>query len=266
MDRTGTLVRLIANQGMMGRWVLRCFFWGLVASLTITAIAKEAMQQDAARKAVNDVFSKYPERKEVWPLSDIPIYTRVRPLWRSSFEPLRSYFSTRQQRNVDQFLHALADLLSAKDQIAKSRGITAKWWWPTGINSLQVYGIMSRDLLTDRSDNPDQMTISKPKMLNGKLEFTVKEVFTEVGQDRILGKGTKISTVNLTPEDGRWVIDEVNSRITDAYGDIRVDTLSQLLQAATKSLRDTEHAIQRLPQKLEIKKGQALPKGSQPKL
>ena len=240
-----------------------CFSRGLVASLMVTAIVDGATQQDAAREAVSGVFSKYLERKEVWPLSDLPIYTRVRPLWRSNFEPLRTYFSARQQRNVDQFLHALTGLLSSRDRIAKSREITAKWWWPTGINSLPVYDVMSRDLLTDRSDNPDQMSISKPEMLNGKLEFTVKEVFTEVGQDRVLGKGTKISMVDLIREDGRWLIDEVTSTIVDANGDTRVDTLSQLLRDATKTLRDTERAIKSLPQKLEIRKGQALRNGLQ---
>jgi len=249
----------------MRRWILIYFSWGFAASLTVTVIGEGATQRDTAREAVSDVFSKYAERKEEWPLSDISIYTRVRPLWRSNFESVRRYFSMRQQRNVDQFLHALADLLSARDQIAKSRGITAKWWWPTGINSLQVYGIMSRDLLTDRSDNPEQMTISTPKMLKGTLKLTVNEAFTEVGQDRILGRGTKISTVDLIPENGRWVIDEVNSKVTDAYGDTHSDTLSQLLREATKTLRDTEGAIRKLPQKLEIKKARALRKGSQSK-
>jgi len=144
-----------------------------------------------------------------------------------------------------------------------NRTITAKWWWPTGIDSLQVYGVMSGDLLTSRSDNPDQMTISKPKVRDGTLEFTVKEVFTEVGQDRILGKGKKTSIVEVIPENGRWVIDEVTSSITDAYGDTRVDTLSQLLLNATQTLRDTENAIKKLPQKLEVRKGQALRQSSQ---
>ena len=100
-------------------------------------------------------------------------------------------------------------------------------------------------------------------MLHGKLEFTVREVFTEVGQDRILGKGKKTSIVELIPENGRWVIDEVTSSTTDAYGDTRVDTLSQLLQNATQTLRDTENAIKKLPQKLEVRKGQALRQSSQ---
>jgi hypothetical protein len=248
---------------MRRRWVFIWLATGLLAPIIVTAITEGATQQNAAREAVDGVFAKYPERKEVWPLSDLPVYTRVRPLWRSNFEPVRRYFSARQQRNADEFLHALAALLSARDRIAKSRGITAKWWWPTGIDSLQVYAVMSHDLLTDRSDNPDQITISRPKMLDGKLEFVVKEVFTEVGQDRILGKGRKTSKVELIPENGRWVIDEVTSSTTDAYGDTGVDTLSQLLQNATKTLRGTEAAIKKLPEKLEVRKGQPLRQGSQ---
>jgi hypothetical protein len=183
-------------------------------------------------------------------------------LQQSTFASLQKYFSHKQRRNVDEFLQALSNLIDTRDRLAKRLGIHEKWW-PTGVDLLKVDAVMSRDLLTDRSDNPDQMTISKPKMLHGKLEFRVREVFTEVGQDRILGKGKKISTVELIPENGRWVIDEVTSDVTDTYGDTRVDTLSGLLQNAIETLRETEHAIKRLPQNLEVKKGQALRQDSQ---
>lgn len=231
------------------------------AALAANTVPNGGVRLDTDTEAIRVVFARYPkDKQEVWPISGSRRYTPVRPLQQSTFASLRAYFSNRQQRNVDRVLQALSDLISAKDRLAKRLGIQERWW-PTGVDLMKVDGVLSRDLLTDRSDNPDQATISNPKMLNGKLQSTVKEVFTEVGQDRVLGKGTKISTVDLIPEDGRWVIDEVTSTIVDAYGDTRVDTLSQLLRDATKTLRDTERAIKKLPQKLEIRKGQALHKG-----
>jgi hypothetical protein len=237
---------------------------GILIVLIGTGVASGSAQHETAKEAVSKVFAKYPEGEQVWPLSEKPVYARVRPLRQSSFEALRRYFSVRRQANVDQFLRALADLVSARDQLAKSRGIVAKWWWPTtDIDRLKVDAVMSRDLLTDRSDNPDETIISKPKVLDGKLELTVKELFTEIGQDRVLGKGKKTSIVGLISESGHWVIDEIASTTVDAYGDTHVDTLSQLLQDATKTLRETEQAIKKLPQKLEVRKGQALRQGSQ---
>jgi hypothetical protein len=233
-------------------------FAGFVAALTASAAPKSTPSLDTGTEAINRIFARYPnDKKEIWPISGYARHTPVRPLQSSTFASLRKYFSQKQQRNVDEFLQALRNLIDTRDRLAKRLGIHEKWW-PTGIDLLKVDAVISRDLLTDRSDNPDQMTISKPKMRDGKLEVTVKEAFTEVGQDRILGKGKKESTVELIPENGRWVIDEVTSNVTDAYRDTRVDTLSQLLHNATQTLRQTENAIKKLPQKLEVRKGQAL--------
>jgi hypothetical protein len=239
-------------------------FAGFVAVLTASAAPKATPSPDTGTEAVNRIFARYPsDKKEIWPIRGYAHHTRVRPLQQSTFASLQKYFSQKQQRNVDEFLQALSSLIDTRDRLAKRLGIPAGWWWPTGIDLLKVDAVMSGDLLTARSDNPDQMTVSKPKMLDSKLAFTVKEAFTEVGQDRILGKGKKTSTVELIPENGRWVINEVTSSTTDAYGDTRVDTLSQLLQNATQTLRDTENAIKKLPQKLEVRKGQALRQSSQ---
>jgi hypothetical protein len=233
-------------------------FAGFVAGLSASPVPKGTPPVDTGTEAINRIFARYPNgKKEIWPISGYARFTPVRPLQRPTFESLQKYFSHKQQRNVDEFLQALGNLIDTRDRLAKRLGIHEKWW-PTGIDLLKVDAVLSRDLLTDRSDNPDQITISKPKMLDGKLEFIVKEVFTEVGQDRILGKGKKTSTVKLIPDNGRWVIDEVTSSTTDAYGETRVDTLSELLQNATQTLRDTENAIKKLPQKLEVKKGEAL--------
>ncbi len=238
-------------------------FAGFVAALTASAAPKSTPPLDTGTEAVNRIFARHPtDKKEIWPISGYARHTPVRPAQSSTFASLRKYFSHKQQRNVDEFLHALRNLIDARDRLAKRLGIHEKWW-PTGIDLLKVDAVISRDLLTDRSGNPDRMAISKPKMRDGKLEVTVKEVFTEVGQDRILGKGKKESTMELIPENGRWVIDEVTSHVTDAYRDTRVDTLSGLLQNATGTLRETEHAIKRLPQNLEVKKGQALRQSSQ---
>jgi hypothetical protein len=258
--RIGTVTRV-------GRSALRkaaFVFTGFVAVLTVSAAPKSTPSLDTGTEAIKSVFARYPkDKKEIWPISGYARHTPVRPLQQSTFASLQKYFSQKQQRNVDEFLRALSSLIDTRDRLARALGIYAKWWWPTGIDSLQVDGVLSRDLLTDRSDNPDQMTISKPKILDGKLEFIVKEVFTEVGQDRILGKGKKTSIVELIPESGRWVIDEVTSSTTDAYGATRVDTLTQLLHDATQTFRRTENAIKKLPQELEVRKGQALRQSSQ---
>jgi hypothetical protein len=240
-------------------------FAGFAAAVAASAAPKGTPARDTATEAINRVFARYPkDKKEIWPISGYARYTPVRPLQSSTFAPLRKYFSQKQQRNVGEFLQALSSLIDTRDRLAKRLNIHEKWW-PTGIDLLKVDAVMSRDLLTDRSDNPDQMTISKPKMLHGKLEFTIKEVFTEAGQDRILGKGKKTSTVELIQENGRWVIDEVTSSTTDAYGHTRMDALSQLVRDATQTIRETENAIKKLPQKLEVRKGQALHQRLQPR-
>jgi hypothetical protein len=130
-----------------------------------------------------------------------------------------------------------------------------KKWWPTGINLLKVDSVLTQDLLTGRTDSPDKMSISAPGAVGGKLEFRIQEVFTEVGQDRVLGQGHRTSIVTLIPEKDHWVIDEITTTTTDPYGETSTETLSQRLQNAIKPLRAAEGAIERLPQTLEVKKG-----------
>jgi hypothetical protein len=163
---------------------------------------------------------------------------RVRPLQQSTFSSLRGYFSSRQQRNVDHFLQALSDLINARDRLAKKLDIREKWW-PTGIDLLKVDAVLTQDLLTGRADNPDQISISAPRSAQGKTEISVQETFTETGQDRVLGKGHRTSLVTLIPERDRWVIDEIKTTTTDAYGDTSTEALTQRLQKAVKRFNTT---------------------------
>jgi hypothetical protein len=130
----------------------------------------------------------------------------VRPLQSSSFESLRKYFSAKQQKNIEEFLHT-------QDQL-----------------------ITKNDLLTDRSTRPDKLRISAPQLLNAKLEITVKEVYTEMAADGTNLGGTKISKVMLVPENHRWVIDEVAFQ-TRQYGRVKTETLTEILTGETKQLR-----------------------------
>jgi hypothetical protein len=228
---------------------------GFVAAVNAGAALKPDMPPDTELDAVNMVFARYPkDKKEIWPISGYPRYTPVRPLRESTFASLREYFSSRQQRNVDQFLQSLAGLIESRDRLAKNLGIHEKWW-PTGINLLKVDAVLTQDLLTGRGDNPDKISISNPRSVNGKLELTVQEVYTEHGQDRVLGRGHRTSIVTLIRERNRWVIAEIKTTTTDAFGDTSSETLTERLQKAVKPLYDAERAIDKLPQRLEVRKG-----------
>jgi hypothetical protein len=230
-------------------------FAGLFAGLVGSGTANSALRGDTGTEGINRVFGRYPEgKKEIWPISGYPSFTRVRPLQRSTFTPLRKYFSSRQQRNVDQFLQALSDLINTRDELAKKLDIHEKWW-PTGIDLLKVDAVLAQDLLTGRTDNPGKMTISTSRPVDGKLEVTIHETYTEHGQDRVLGQGHRTSLVTLIPETGHWVIDEITTTTTNAYGETSTEMLSQRLRNAIKRLRAAEHAIKELPQRLEVKKG-----------
>jgi hypothetical protein len=231
-----------------------CLFAGLFAALAASGAVKRLVP-NAGTQAINRVFARYPEgKKEIWPISGYLSYTRVRPLQQSTFASLREYFSTVQQRSVDQFLQALSDLINTRDQLAKKLDIHEKWW-PTGINLLKVDAVLTQDLLTGRTDNPDKMSVSIPRPVDGKLEVTIQETFSEHGQDRVLGRGYRTSTVTLIPGKDDWVIDEVKTTTTDAYGETTTETLSERLRDAVKSLRAAQRAIEKLPQALEIRKG-----------
>lgn len=237
----------------------------LLAGSLASTMPDTASSEDKRREAIAKVFARYPSgKKEIWPVSGHPRYAAVRPLQQSTFASLREYFSGRQQRNVDHFLQALSDLIGARDRLAKTLDIREKWW-PTGIDLLKVDAALTQDLLTGRTDNPDKISISRPRPLDAKLEVTVQEAYTEHGQDRVLGRGHKVSIVTLIPQKDRWVIDEITTTNTDAYGDTSTETLTQRLQAAVAHLRAAQRAIERLPQTLEVKKGHALRKDSQPK-
>lgn len=228
---------------------------GLLGALAASSVSKSAVTSPTATAAVDTVFAQYPkDKKEIWPISGYPSYTPVRPLQQSTFAPLREYFSSRQKRNVNHFLQSLTDLINARDQLAKRLNIHEKWW-PTSVDLLKINAVLAQDLLTGRTDNPDEISISTPKPVDGKLEVSVREAYTEHGQDRVLGRGHRTSVVTLIPENNRWVIDEIRTRTTDARGEIRAETLSQRLQNAVRPLRDAERAIENLPQKLEVTKG-----------
>jgi|GEM_PF-3711441 len=228
---------------------------GLVAGFTVNSLSQGAISGNTATEAVNRVFAQYPkDQKKTWPISGHALYTPVRPLQQSTFVPLRQYFSGRQQRNVDQFLRALGDLINERDRLAKKLDIREKWW-PTGVDLLKVDGVLSRDLLTGRTDNPDKISILAPKAADGKLEAIIQEAYMEHGQDRVLGRGHRTSIVTLIPEKDRWVIDEIQTTTTDAYGETTTETLTQRLRNAVKPLLAAEREIKKLPQALEIKKG-----------
>jgi hypothetical protein len=227
----------------------------LLAESAASTMPKSPSSEDRRTKAIDKVFARYPSgEKEIWPISGHPRYAAVRPLQESTFASLREYFSGRQQRNVDQFLQALSDLIGARDRLAKKLDIREKWW-PTGIDLLKVDAALTQDLLTGRTDNPDKISISTPRALDAKLEVSVQEAYMEHGQDRVLGQGHRTSTVTLVPEGDRWVIDEIKTTTTDAYGEISTETLTQRLQRAIEPLHAAEHAMEKLPQTLEVKKG-----------
>jgi hypothetical protein len=230
-------------------------FAGAITALTGSPASKDPLSLETATEGVNRVFAPYPkDKKEIWPISGHRRYTPVRPLQQSTFPALRGYFSSRQQRNVDQFLQALSGLIQTRDRLAKKLDIHESWW-PAGIDLLKVDAVLTQDLLTGRTDNPDKMSLSRPSDINGKSEITVQEAYTEHGQDRVLGRGHRTSLVTLIPEKNRWVIDEIKTTTTDAYGETSTETLSQRLQRATEPLHAAERAIEAFPQRLEVKKG-----------
>ena len=227
----------------------------LLVGSPASTMPESASHRDRRTEAITKVFARYPSgKKEIWPISGHPRYAAVRPLQQSTFASLREYFSGRQQRNVDQFLQALSDLIGARDRLAKKLDIREKWW-PTGIDLLKVDAPLMQDLLTGRTDNPDKISISTPRPLGAKLEVTVQEAYTEHGQDRVLGPGHRTSTVTLIQERDRWVIDEIKTTTTDAYGKTSTETLTRRLRNAVNSFVATKQAMQKMPQTLEVKKG-----------
>jgi len=227
----------------------------LLVGSPASTMPESASHRDRRTEAITKVFARYPSgKKEIWPISGHPRYAAVRPLQQSTFASLREYFSGRQQRNVDQFLQALSDLIGARDRLAKKLDIREKWW-PTGIDLLKVDAPLMQDLLTGRTDNPDKISISTPRPLGARLEVTVQEAYTEHGQDRVLGPGHRTSTVTLIQERDRWVIDEIKTTTTDAYGKTSTETLTRRLRNAVKSFVATKQAMQKMPQTLEVKKG-----------
>jgi hypothetical protein len=227
----------------------------LLAGSPASTMPKNALSEDSRTEAINKLFAPYPSgKKEIWPISGYPRYAAVRPLQQSTFASLQKYFSGRQQRNVDQFLQALSDLIGARDRLAKKLDIREKWW-PTGIDLSKVDAALTQDLLTGRTDNPDKISISTPRLLDAKLEVSVQEAYTEHGQDRVLGSGHRTSIVTLIPQGDRWVIDEIKTTTIDAYGKTSTETLTQRLRNAINSVLAIKRAIQKMPQTLEVKKG-----------
>jgi hypothetical protein len=217
------------------------------AAAVLVEAAEPLLPESTGVEAVMKVFATSPiHQTPLSPLTQQPTSSRVRPLQKSTFEPLRKYFSTEQQRNVDQFLQALTDLANARNRRAELVGVRGHSWWPPTVDDLKVAAVTSQDLLCDRYEPPEQFTVSSPRRSNGQLKVTVHEAFTEYGQDRVLGKGQKTSVVILIPENGKWVIDEVVSTVNDSSG-TRVEKLTELLRDAIKPLREAQIEISSLP-------------------
>ena len=165
----------------------------------------------------------------------------VRPLDSSSFEPLRKFFSVKQQRKVDEFLRALNELVAKRNSLARRAGIDAKWWWPPNVDTT-VHLITKDDPLTSRGDTPDTLEIGQPEENNKNVEITIKEVYKASALDGSDLGGAKTSRVMLVPENGRWVIDEVIFTSRQG-GRIHTRTLSDILRTDAKRLRDVRHQI-----------------------
>jgi len=208
-----------------------------------------------ATEAINKVFAQYAPSTLLLPLNDQPVHASVRPLYGSALKPVQDSFSARQQKNIEASLHALSGVVHARDRLANALGIEEKWWWPTGIDHLKINAILTKDALTGRTENPDEMSISSPKLVNRHLEVTIQEDYNEHGQDRILGHGHRTSLVTFVPEKNSWVIDEIKTTTTDAYGDITTETLTERLHEALKRFDNAKRAIERLPTSIEIRKG-----------
>lgn len=220
------------------------------AAATAKALANEVAQRSppdvTAIEAVTAVFEPSPvDARSRSALSGQPS-SWVRPLQNSTFEPLRKYFSSERQRNIDQFLQALTDLAKARNRRGELVGIGTHSWWPPTVDDLKVAAVVSQDLLCDRYEQPEKITISLPRRSNSHIKITVRETFTEYGQDKVLGKGQKTSVVTLIPENGRWVIDEVVSTVHDSIG-THLENLSGLVRDAIKPLRKAEREISALP-------------------
>lgn len=179
----------------------------------------------------------------------------MRPLT-SSFESLRRYFSSRQQKNIDEFLRASADLIDKRNSLARRLGIQQRSWWPTGVDSFQVTTVLSadRDLLTGRTEVPDEIKISSPKIVDRKALIQVTEKFKEHGQDRYLGSGVKTSSVTLVSEHGVWVIDDIVFTTSHPEGATDSKTLTQVIRDSTEVIRTAADTIARLPKNAEIRK------------
>jgi hypothetical protein len=230
--------------------------FALFVQLTLTAVrATDVIPPlNTATEAINKVFRQHRNLRLVLPLSDQPVHSSVRPLCNAAVKPVHANFSVKQQENIDAALHALNNLVAARDRLAKALGIEEKWW-PTGIERLKVDAVLTRDVLTGRTENPNEMSISSPELVDKQLDVTIQEDFTEHGQDRVLGHGHRTLLVTLISEKNSWVINEIKTKTTDAYGDTTTETLTERLQEAVKCLDDAKHAIERLPERVEIKRG-----------
>jgi hypothetical protein len=165
----------------------------------------------------------------------------VRPLDSSSFEGLRKYFSVRQQKNVDQFLDALTNLIATRNRVANRLGIKQEWWWPPDIGT-DVHIVMKNDPLTDRAATPDKVSLTPSRLVDLKLIIEIKERYKEVARDGTNLGGTKLARVTLIPEGGRWVIDDITFTVHQ-YGKTNVTTLVQILAEDTKQLRNAQQNI-----------------------
>jgi hypothetical protein len=252
MGRARSMVTTVVNvSGLIGA------FWAFfIPSNLVTAGSNNANPSlNKVDEAINQVFAQYSGSTLLLPLSDQPVHASVRPLCSAAIKPLQSNFSVRRQENIESALHRLSDLVDARDRLAKKLGIEEKWSWPSGIDRLKVDAVITQDVLTGRSENPDEMSISSPKIRDKRVEITVEEDYTEHGQDRVLGHGHRISLVTLVPENSGWVIDEIKTTTIDAYGDTTKETLTKRLQETVSCFDNITRAIEHVAARKEVRRG-----------
>ncbi len=208
-----------------------------------------------ATEAVNAVFQPVPTMKGlISPFAEIPTETSVRPVRKLTFNPLRKYFSRRQQKNVDEFLSALDRLVATKAKIPKEAQPELRNTAYIGVSAM-----LRSDQLTNRPEYADakNVRISKTRAVNNTVEVIVSEQYEEVGQDRVFGVSKKNSKVILVPENGRWAIDEIISTVVwpNAWplnGGTSDSSLSAQLADATKQVRDAMKQIEKFRSRLRF--------------
>lgn len=182
-----------------------------------------------------------PAETAIEAVKDLFDISAVRPLERSSFEPLRHCFSAAQQRNIDAYLQTLERLTATRDALAARLEISDRWWWPSDIG-MELRLITEGDPLTDRGAVPDKLKIGEPRLLRNQLRISAQEIYEETdaaGKD--LG-GRKDCEIVLTAEKQRWAIDEITFTVRQ-YGRVETRTLTATVRKGTKQLQQLRRRI-----------------------